>query len=105
MKEFYKREQYLKKIRGFYDEDEIIKVITEVRRCGKPTLLETVKEELKERGISDRNIISIHLDRRPYKSVKKVEKLEEVIDEIFEKDIRKNKRIKNRELFQTIQTA
>ena len=81
MKEFYKREQYLKKIRGFYDEYEIIKVITGVRRCGKSTLLETVKEELKERGISDRNIISIHLDRRPYISVKKAEELEEVIDE------------------------
>ena len=81
MKEFYKREQYLKKIRGFYDEYEIIKVITGVRRCGKSTLLETVKKELKERGISDRNIISIHLDRRPYKSVKKAEELEEVIDE------------------------
>ena len=76
MKKIYKREQYLKKIRGFYDEDEIIKVITGVRRCGKSTLLEIVKEELKERGIPERNIISIHLDKRPYKSVKKADELE-----------------------------
>ena len=80
MKKIYKREQYLKKIRGFYDEDEIIKVITGVRRCGKSTLLEIVKEELKERGIPERNIISIHLDKRPYKSVKKANELESVID-------------------------
>ena len=30
---YYKRESYLQKIRGFYDEAEIIKVITGVRRC------------------------------------------------------------------------
>lgn len=31
----YPREKYLSKIRGFYHECEIIKVITGVRRCGK----------------------------------------------------------------------
>ncbi len=31
----YKRETYLKKIRGFYRDTELIKVITGVRRCGK----------------------------------------------------------------------
>ena len=30
----YKREQYLRKIRPFYDAD-LIKVITGIRRCGK----------------------------------------------------------------------
>lgn len=30
----YRRENYLKKIRGFYHDYEIIKVITGVRRCG-----------------------------------------------------------------------
>ena len=29
----YKREKYLKKIRPFYESDDIIKVITGVRRC------------------------------------------------------------------------
>lgn len=81
MKKLYKREHYLSKIRGFYNEDEIIKVITGVRRCGKSSLLETVMEELLEQGISEKNIISIHLDKRPYKSVKKPEELERIIDE------------------------
>lgn len=30
------RENYLKKIRGFYHDDGMINVITSVRRCGKP---------------------------------------------------------------------
>ncbi len=34
MKEIYKREEYLNKIRGFYD-DTMIKVISGIRRCGK----------------------------------------------------------------------
>ena len=46
MKKLYPRETYLKKIRGFYDEDEIIKVITGVRRCGKSSLLEMIIEAL-----------------------------------------------------------
>ncbi len=32
--ELFKREKYLSKIRGFYDADDMIKVITGVRRCG-----------------------------------------------------------------------
>ena len=34
MPKIYKREEYLKKIRGFYD-DDMIKVISGIRRCGK----------------------------------------------------------------------
>lgn len=81
MKKLYKREFYLNKIRGFYDDDEIIKVVTGVRRCGKSSLMEIICNELKEKGVEDKNIIYIHLDRRPYKSIKTAEKLEEIIDE------------------------
>ena len=81
MKKLYKREFYLNKIRGFYDDDEIIKVVTGVRRCGKSSLMEMICNELKEKGVEDKNIIYIHLDRRPYKSIRTAEKLEEIIDE------------------------
>lgn len=54
----FKRENYLNKIRGFYD-DTMIKVITGIRRCGKSTLLKSVIEELKENGIQDKDIIYI----------------------------------------------
>ena len=46
----YKRENYLEKIRGFYDDDEIIKVITGVRRCGKSFLMLSIMQELEEKG-------------------------------------------------------
>ena len=34
MELIYKREEYLKKVRGFY-KDDMIKVITGISRCGK----------------------------------------------------------------------
>lgn len=77
----FKRECYLKKIRGFYHDCEIIKVITGVRRCGKSSLMETIAQELSESGIAAENIIYLDLDKRGYKNVKTVEQLEKCIEE------------------------
>ena len=74
--ELYKRENYLKKIRGFYHDSDMIKVITGVRRCGKSSLMKTIIEELKESRIIEENIIFLDLDSRGYKSIKKPEQLE-----------------------------
>ncbi len=60
-----KRETYLEQIRPYYDSD-IIKVITGVRRCGKSILLETIKDELTERGISGDQIIYLNLEDMDY---------------------------------------
>lgn len=57
----YKRENYLKKIRGFYHDADMIKVLTGVRRCGKSSLMQTIIEELKELGIPEGNLIRIDL--------------------------------------------
>ena len=59
----YRRESYLKKIRPFYDE-EIVKVVTGIRRCGKSCLMQSVREELVERGVPKKDIIYIDLDKR-----------------------------------------
>ncbi len=80
--ELYKRENYLKKIRGFYHDSEIIKVITGVRRCGKSSLMLTIMDELKENNIKDDNIIYINLDKRKFKNIKTATQLEEIIDEL-----------------------
>ena len=80
MKSLFKRENYLKKIRGFYHDSEIIKVITGVRRCGKSSLMETIKEELLASGIEEKNIIFLDLDSRKYRKVKTDTQLEELID-------------------------
>lgn len=81
MKKLYKRENYLSKIRGFYSDEDMIKVITGVRRCGKSSLMEMIVQELIESGVTEKNIIFIHLDKKPYKSIKKTEQLEALIDE------------------------
>ena len=80
MNKLYKREQYLNKIRGFYNDTETIKVITGIRRCGKSSLLETIIEELKENGANDNDIIEIKLDKRPNKDIKTPEKLDKLIE-------------------------
>lgn len=77
---FYKRENYLKKIRGFYDDTETIKVITGVRRCGKSTLMATIMQELLDKGINKENLIFLDLDSRKYRKIKTDDQLEELID-------------------------
>ena len=48
----YRRENYLLRIRGFYHDTGLIKVITGIRRCGKSCLMQTIAEELKETGVA-----------------------------------------------------
>lgn len=56
-----KRETYLEQIRPYYESD-IIKVITGVRRSGKSILLDTIKEELIENGVSEEHIIYLNFE-------------------------------------------
>lgn len=76
----YRREKYLSRMRAFFHADDLIKVITGIRRCGKSSLMETIAEELKESGVSERNIIYIDLDKRGYKSIKSAEQLDLLIE-------------------------
>ena len=76
----YRREKYLKKIRGFYHDSSLIKVVTGIRRCGKSCLLETIMEELGEQGVPEKSIIYLNLDKRGYRNVKTPDQLESVID-------------------------
>ena len=77
----FKRENYLKQIRGFYHSTDIIKVITGIRRCGKSSLMQTIAEELIDLGISPQNIVYLNLDKRGFRSIRTQEKLENLIDE------------------------
>lgn len=80
MEKIYKREEYLKKIRGFY-KDNMIKVITGIRRCGKSFFLKSVIQELIDSGVQEKDIINIELDKKGYKNIKTPSQLEKVIDE------------------------
>ena len=76
----YKREKYLRKIRPFYDSDDIIKVITGVRRCGKSSLMRMVADELLEKGIAEEDIVFLDLDSRGYRKIKTPDQLEQLIE-------------------------
>ncbi len=80
MEKIYKRENYLNKIRGFY-KDDMIKVISGIRRCGKSFFLKSIIQELLENGINEKDIIYIELDKKGYKDIKTSKQLEKVIDE------------------------
>lgn len=82
MEKLFKRENYLSKIRGFYDDTEIIKVITGVRRCGKSSLMQTIKQEIVDTDIDEKSIIFLDLDSRKYRKIKTDTQLEELIDSL-----------------------
>ena len=82
----FKREKYLGKIRSFFHYDDIIKVITGVRRCGKSCLMETIADELRSSGVSKENIIYIDLDKRGYRKIKEPDQLETLIDSMATAD-------------------
>lgn len=63
------REIYLAKIRPFYDQD-LIKVIMGIRRCGKSVLLLQIIDELKEKGIEEKQIIYINFENEDYSFIK-----------------------------------
>lgn len=75
----YIREKYLKKIRGFYRSNDIIKVITGVRRCGKSTLMKMVADELEAQGVPAERILYLDLDQRKYRKIKTADQLEDLI--------------------------
>ena len=79
----FPRENYLKKIRGFYHDDGMIKVITGVRRCGKSCLMQCIAEELRAEGVDDEHIVFFDLDRYGYRSVKAPEQLEALVEPLL----------------------
>ena len=81
----FTREKYLKKMRGFYHDTEIIKVITGVRRSGKSCLMQMVREELLQSGVMPDNIIFLDLDSKAFRKVKTADRLEETIDSLSAK--------------------
>ena len=60
-----KRELYMKRIRPFIGND-LIKVMTGVRRAGKSVMLELVQEELLEAGVSQSQFICINFENMQY---------------------------------------
>lgn len=75
----YPRKKYLDKIRGFYHQCEIIKVLTGVRRCGKSSIMNLIMKELLDSGVNEDNIIYLNLDKKPYDNIESPRELDKLI--------------------------
>ena len=60
-----KRETYMSRIRPFMNND-LIKVLTGIRRSGKSVMLELIKEELVDLGVDTKQFISINFEDMRY---------------------------------------
>lgn len=81
------REKYLCKIRPFYDQD-LIKVITGIRRCGKSTILTQIIDELKDNDISEDQIIYLNFESKLYSNIQNDDDLYKYIKDKMNKKIK-----------------
>ena len=80
MRKILKRQEYINRIRPFFD-SEIIKVITGIRRSGKSKLLDMIIEEIRDKGIDDSHIIKINFDDMEYDYLNNAKSLDNYIKE------------------------
>lgn len=73
-----KRDEYIKQIVPFIDKD-VIKVLTGIRRSGKSVMLKLLMEELKNRGINEKQFIYINFENLKYRNLKNYERLYDFI--------------------------
>ena len=62
------RNEYLEQLKKWKD-DQVIKVVTGIRRCGKSTLLKLFQDYLKSQGVEDNQIISINFEELEYEEL------------------------------------
>ena len=73
-----KRELYMSRIRPFINSD-LIKVVTGIRRCGKSVMLELIRQELLESGVSPSQFISINFENMSYAHLQTAQALHDEI--------------------------
>ena len=93
------RDLYMEQIIPLID-NELIKVITGIRRCGKSYMLGLIKEELIKRGVKNHNILLINFDSKKYKNIKNNNELDKIVEKLI-----KNKKGKVYLFFDEIQNV
>lgn len=68
------RKEYLEQLKAWKDE-QVIKVVTGIRRCGKSTLLSQYQQQLKTTGITDEQIVSVNFEELEYEELLDYRKL------------------------------
>jgi hypothetical protein len=75
-----KRQAYLERIIPFIDKD-VVKIITGIRRSGKSTLMAQVRDLLIDRGVSEKQIITINFEDLRYRSKPLMTLHDEILDQ------------------------
>ncbi len=74
------RTEYLQRLLSWKD-DNVIKVVTGIRRCGKSTLLMQYRDCLKEQGVAEEQIISINFEDLDFEELLDYKKLYQYLKE------------------------
>lgn len=74
-----KREIYLKKIRDFYEETSLIKIIYGLRRSGKSVILTQIMNEIKDKGVEDDHIIYINFESLDFSEINTAKDLDKYV--------------------------
>ena len=74
------RKEYLDQLISWKDE-QVIKVVTGIRRCGKSTLLMQFQQWLKENGVTDEQIVSVNFEELEYEELLDYKKLYQYLKE------------------------
>jgi predicted AAA+ superfamily ATPase len=85
VKKLIERTVYLDQL-AMWREEEMIKVVTGVRRCGKSTLFDLYIARLKADGVSDEQIISVNLEDADYAELLDWKNLHDYIKACIQKD-------------------
>lgn len=72
------RKEYLEKLISWKDE-QVIKVVTGMRRCGKSTLLSQYQDYLKQHGVLEEQILAINFEELEYEELLDYRKLYQYI--------------------------
>jgi len=73
-----KREAYLSKVRPLYDDCDLVKVLTGVRRCGKSVLMGQIADELRGRTSPER-VIEVNFELTRFDQIRSAEDLDRFI--------------------------
>ena len=71
------RKKYMEKILPFVD-TPFVKIFTGIRRCGKSTIMQMLREALTERGIKAEQILFYRLDSLEYENMTNIELFNEI---------------------------
>jgi predicted AAA+ superfamily ATPase len=75
---------YIARMRAFFNQPEIIKIIVGIRRCGKSVMLEQIQDELVRQGAKRENFISLNFEKMSLSELRDPVKLDSYVKPLIE---------------------